>query len=255
MSLIFLLKSEPIVTTATVTSQQLTSSFETITATGQQFAEIAVNGIDLSSNFENISSNGFAYTALNSVLANSEFQTITSNGFGNIEVIGNDGISSIGSIAITVSDAESISGITIQTDFEPIVANANSQKLLDGLEIFTDFGVVSADGGNVENATISINGINAIGLIGNVSATSENPQIYSSGQIKRYPANAFKNSRVKLLGIEANFAQNPVVAVGTSKINATIMVGNVVSFTQIANINADGILSISDDELILLMAA
>ena len=164
---------------------------------------------------------------------------------------------SISDVLLLADSLIEITGFGSVIDYGTVVVTGTEDvsAIIGGISLISEFESITATVINAVNVEIAINGLSVDSSIGSVLAKIENPEIWSTGKVQRYPANAFKNSRVKLLGIEANFAQNPVVAVGTSKINATIMVGNVVSFTQIANINADGVLSINDEELILLMAA
>jgi len=233
----------------------LLTGFETISAEGQIFATIAIDGINLSTEIEPIAVNADGFIVLEPVLSTSSAENVSSSGSGLAESPSNELNSSFGSIAITVDDIELINGITIQSDIEPIFAAGNALKNVDGLDANSDFGTVLANGGESLNSDISINGIGLVSSIGSISAKAENPQTFAGGTVKRYPANAFKNSVVKISGIAANSSQNAVIAVGFSKINATIMLDNVVSFTQIANINAEGVLSINEEEVILLMAA
>lgn len=164
---------------------------------------------------------------------------------------------SISDVSLLADSLIEITGFGSVIDYGTVVVTGTEDvsAIIGGISLISEFESITATVINAVNVEIFIDGLSINANIGSVSTKIEMPEVWSTGKIQRYPANAFKNSRVKLLGIEANFAKNPVVAVGTSKINATIMVGNVVSFTQIANINADGVLSINDEELILLMAA
>ena len=242
-------------TFVTIDGIDLVTSFESISAQGQIFANIAIDGISLSTEIESITVNGDGFIVLDPVLSTSSIENIDSSGSALAQSSSNELNSSLGSIAISVDDIELINGITIQTDIEPIFATGNALKNVDGIAAISDFGAVLAEGGGGINADIAINGIALASSLGPVSAQVESPQTFAGGGVKRYPANAFKNSVVKISGITANSSQNTVIAVGSSQINATIMLDNVVSFTQIANINAEGVLSINDEELILLMAA
>lgn len=164
---------------------------------------------------------------------------------------------SISDVLLLADSLIEITGFGSVIDYGTVVVTGTEDVsvIIGGISLISEFESVIATAIDAINVEIAINGLSVDSSIGSVLAKIENPEIWSTGKIQRYPANAFKNSKVKLLGIEAIFAQNAIVAVGTSEINATIMLDNVVSFTQIANINADGVLSINDEELILLMAA
>lgn len=149
-----------------------------------------------------------------------------------------------------------INGNELNALFDAILVTADSVSVVSGSQITAELGYVTASEVIQINATAEVNGVFANASVGLISATTENPEAWqSSGQIKRYPANHIVNATAKITGIVANSVQSDVFVSGTVQINATITLDNVVSFTQVANINADGILSISDEELILLMAA
>ena len=151
-----------------------------------------------------------------------------------------------------------LDGINASIDYGIIIISGteNCSIIINGIDVVSSYELPLATGESVINAELQISGIELATSISNISASVENPEIWqSSGKIKRYPANAFKNSSIKLPELIANSAQSDIYVSGTVQINATISLYNVVSFTQIADITADGILSISDNELILLMAA
>ena len=149
-----------------------------------------------------------------------------------------------------------INGNELDALFDAVSVTADSIYIVSGKQSSAEIGEVTASAVVQINATAEFDGIGSNASIGDVLATTENPEVWqSSGQIKRYPANHIVNATAKLSQIVAYTEQSDVFVSSTVQINATIALDNVVSFTQVANINADGILSISDDELILLMAA
>lgn len=213
----------------------------TVTITGQ-------SAVASAGNFRILTSDWYAFYFENEKIVNS---SATAN-----ESLTGIELSAINSEVLTFGNATNqLSGIqaTSQLGISVISGTENVSVVISGIDIVSSFG--DAVGQTSINAETSISGIEATASVGSVTATQESAENWSSGQIKRYPANAFKNSNVKLSGIVAQSSQNDISASGTVQIDATISVNNVVSFTQIANINADGVLSISDEELILLMAA
>lgn len=102
----------------------------------------------------------------------------------------------------------------------------------------------------------SVEGQQLTSYIGEISATADNPVTWSSsGQIKRYPSNQFVSATAKIGGASSEFAIGDIQTSATTSINATISLNNVVSFVQASDINASGTLEISEEELILLLAA
>lgn len=204
-----------------------------------------------------LDSYGSANKAINGETATVSNDALIALGDASYQESGIEITTSISDVSLLADSLIEITGFGSVIDYGTVVVTGTEDVsvIIGGISLISEFESITATVINAVNVEISIDGLSINANIGSVSTKIEMPEIWSTGKVQRYPANAFKNSRVKLLGIEANFAQNPVVAVGISKINATIMVGNVVSFTQIANINADGVLSINDEELILLMAA
>ena len=184
-------------------------------------------------------------------------QYVGLQGFGtaNKSLLGIESSSDNGDLLFSGSAINQLTSIqaTAQLGTAIISGTENVSVVISGVDIVSEIENVITQ--SSENVQIAISGIEASASVGSVTATQESAETWSSGQIKRYPANAFKNSSVKLSGIVAQSSQNDISASGTVQIDATVALNNVVSFSQVANINADGILSISDDEIILLMAA
>jgi len=215
----------------------------TVTLTGQSAVAYAGNLRIFSSDwyafyFENqriVDSNATALQAITGQSSSSAYGEITESGNSLFEITGQEANISLGNSVISGTE--------------------NCSVVIGGIDIVSSYEPPLATGEVPISVEISISGISATADVSPISVQVDNPEVWSSGKIQRYPANAFKNSSVKLSEIVSYIEQNDVIAFGTVQINATIALDNVVSFTQVANINADGILSISDDELILLMAA
>ena len=71
----------------------------------------------------------------------------------------------------------------------------------------------------------------------------------------RYSANAYKNSNVSLKTLNASLEVTQIYANGTTIINSSITVSNVVSLAQTNVVTASGTIGIGEDELIMLLAA
>jgi hypothetical protein len=240
-------------------------------------AEIQLNGQYAITGFSEVDAFGEQSVSIqiNGLIENSSINSIFASGTSFVNIEGISKQSSFGSISVTVDDSQSISGVVSLFDFSKpnaitdsfaninsvnaaivissVDINANCNIGILGQQETTNFAQVTAS--NAKNVEIELDGVEVQTQTSEISVSIENPEIWSSGKIQRYPANAFKNSSVKLSGIVAQSSQNDISASGTVQIDATVALNNVVSFSQVANINADGILSISDDEIILLMAA
>ena len=238
-----------------INGNTVTASAETVSVVADSIK--VIDGINTIINFNNLIVTGnanYEQTGLSVNASNSEIFVLGDANYqesGLLIETSNSGVSVLSDSVITLL------GIGAIIDYGTVVVTGteNVSVIIGGITLNAEFDPVTAIAISVIDAEIEVNGIDLTSFIGGVTAKSENPATYVGGQIKRYSANAFKNSEVKISGITANSSQNAVIAVGSSEINATIMLDNVVSFTQIANINADGVLSINDEELILLMAA
>lgn len=185
-------------------------------------------------------------------------QVVYATGSSLYSVEGQELTSEIGETDQTGTAYSQLTGILAAASLGTVVISGteNVSVIVSGIELSASVGEISAHGQTIVNAEILLLGVYAEANISQISATADNPVTWSSsGQIRRYPSNQFVSATAKIGGASAEFAIGDIQTYATTSINATITLDNVVSFTQMANINADGILSISDDELILLMAA
>ena len=215
----------------------------TVTLTGQSAVASAGNLRIFSSDwyafyFENqriVESSGSALNSIEGQNSTSTFGEITESGTGFSEITGIELVASLGTAVISGTENVSI--------------------VIDGTSATASFGEIVATGEVPLNAEIAISGISAQSFISQISATPDNPITWSSGKPMRYQANHIKNGKAILLPVSAFVSNNTLTASGTTVINATISLNNVVSFVQASDINASGTLEISEEELILLLAA
>lgn len=151
-----------------------------------------------------------------------------------------------------------ITGILATSSSGTVVISGteNVSVIVSGVESSATFGEISAQGQTIINAEILLSNVSAEANISQISATADNPVTWSSsGQIKRYPSNQFFSATAKIGGASSEFAIGEIQTNATTVINATISLNNVVSFVQASDINASGTLEISEEELVLLLAA
>lgn len=151
-----------------------------------------------------------------------------------------------------------ITGILATSSSGTVVISGteNVSVIVSGVESSATFGEISAQGQSIVNAEILLSGVYAKANISQISATADNPVTWSSsGQIKRYSSNQFVSATAKIGGASSEFAIGEIQTNATTVINATISLNNVVSFVQASDINASGTLEISEEELVLLLAA
>jgi hypothetical protein len=170
------------------------------------------------------------------------------------------------SAIVTTSEAESISGTgdafldlignELNSAIAEIDALGDSNQALSGQELALELGEVSATAVTPVDASVQITGVALVSAVGNVSANAISAEILQlSGNPRRYSAAQFKNNVVKIQGIDAKITTGRVSALGVISISGTAILQNVGLYSEVQTVSAEGILSISEDELILLLAA
>jgi hypothetical protein len=170
------------------------------------------------------------------------------------------------SAIVTTSEAESISGTgdafldlignELNSAIAEIDALGDSNQALSGQELAIELGEVSATAVTPVDASVQITGVALVSAVGNVSANAISAEILQlSGNPRRYSATQFKNNVVKIQGIGAKITTGRVSALGVISISGTAVLQNVGLYSEVQTVSAEGILSISEDELILLLAA
>ena len=170
------------------------------------------------------------------------------------------------SAIVTTSEAESISGTgdafldlignELNSAIAEIDALGDSNQALSGQELALQLVEVSATAVTPVDASVQITGVALVSAVGNVSASAISAEILQlSGNPRRYSAAQFKNNVVKIQGIDAKITTGRVSALGVISISGTAVLQNVGLYSEVQTVSAEGILSISEDELILLLAA
>lgn len=170
------------------------------------------------------------------------------------------------SAIVTTSEAESISGTgnalselignELNSAISEIDAIADGNQSLVGQDLTVAFGEVIATAVTPVDASVEITGVALVSAVGNVSASAISAEILQlSGNPRRYSAAQFKNNVVKIQGIDAKITTGRVSALGVISISGTAVLQNVGLYSEVQTVSAKGILSISEDELILLLAA
>ena len=211
---------------------EMTSESEAFTPTGD--ANGLVDGTELSSEYENIAPIGTANVQIDGLLAETAQESVESTGDGNSSAI-------VDAVASFIE--------TVQTQ-----ASAESQ--IDSIELISAFGEVSAFADEPISAEVSINGISLQVSAANVVATAASDEVIQlSGNPKRYAANEFKYAKVKIDGISTKISTGAVKAIGSISISARANIQSVGIKSEVPTIYAEGVKWITEDELVLMMAA
>lgn len=226
-----------------------------IYAIGEQSSEIQVDGILLNSDFSELLFDASSNFAIDGI------ETFTTQGNVSItisdsEIVnGVEAISFAGQATVTADAYFEQFGLYAETSITEISIIADSCYVVSGNQAVSEFGEVSAFSDEQSNVSVELDGIATTASLGNVSAISESPETWSSGQIKRYPANQFVNAIARLTFIQSNATAGNVYASGTNVISIIVSVNSMGLFTEFEPVMADGVLSVSDEELIVLLAA
>lgn len=159
------------------------------------------------------------------------------------------------SAVVTTSEVETISGTGDANAFCSNLSTTASNLLLPDDSAWFDF-YYERNLDFSATARVEITGVALVSAVGNVSTNAISAEIlHLSGNPRRYSATQFKNNVVKIEGIDAKITTGRVSALGVISISGTAVLQNVGLYSEVQTVSADGILSISEDELILLMAA
>ena len=175
-----------------------------------------------------------AQTQPEGLQSDAAIETIEAAGDGLLELIGNELNSAISEIDALADGNQSVVGQDLTAELGEIIVSVTSQI----------------------NASVEITGVALVSAVANVSASAISSEILQlSGNPRRYSATQFKNNVVKIAGIDAKITTGRVSALGVISISGTAVLQNVGLYSQVQTVSAEGILSISEDELILLLAA
>lgn len=231
---------------------------EEIAAIGD--ATVEVVGVELTSEIATITANstGDITVEITGIELNSEVATITAIAIsdGTAEVTGEELESFVEEIsAIGGATAETV-GQELDTDAEGISANGDAEIDITGIQLVSTAGTVTAFASGAGDAIASVEGVSAQTSLANISATAVSAEIIQlSGNPRRYAPNQFKYATVKLKGISTKIVAGRLKASGVSSIFAVANVQSVGMISEAPTISAEGIFSITEEELIMLLAA
>jgi hypothetical protein len=218
-------------------------------------ANTASEGAELLSSAEGIDAIGTAIYALNGIEISSEFGSVF--GLGNAE-LSIDGVSVFAELqTITASSAAivQIDGLFLQSIAESITSLGNAKISVSGQRIDSSLGEIFAQG--VSDALVSISGVQLSINQGNVFASALNPDVVKvSASSGRYSADTFKSAIIAVRGVTVKIEPSNLNALGVISVNGSVSLQNVGLYSQAQTITSEGVLSISEEELVtFLMAA
>lgn len=185
---------------------------------------------------------------------NTELGSISATGGtgADISVSGLETSSEIGSVAYSASANASLSGIEATSQAAIIGANGSVRFEIAGLQVESQQGSISL----AYDYLLSLSGTEASSQLGNVSAsgTSHNIPTAAGGEVHLRPISV-RDAKVKLKTLKGLFSAGYISATGQMVVNNLIRLKSVSGNMQTNVVKASGILDISDDEIIILLAA
>lgn len=237
-----------------ITGQEAQTEIETIIAIGD--ANIISESIEINSFAESITAGTGADELITGQEAQAQIQDISASGFASIIVDGLATLSELGTIVSTADSNTTAESVDATSAFGELNYFADANTSASGLELTSAFGIVTATSESSTNAITVVQGLELQSYVSSVTANGKKEEIISGiSRPKRYPASQFKNNTVKISGISTKITVSRVSALGIISISGTAMVQDVGLYSEVQTVSAEGILSISEDELILLLAA
>ena len=197
-------------------------------------AQFAFDGIELDGTVGDVFALGAAQASAESIQLDTLFSEVSGSGYGQFQ----------------------LDGSILDFEIAEIYSAGDGQSELNGIILDLEIGEVTATAESSDDAVISISGIQILSFVGNVATNVLNDEIFQlSGNPKRYSANQFKSGNVKLTGIETKISTGNVKAIGVMSLSVRVALETVGLSARMPTISANGVLSISDEEFLLLMAA
>ena len=154
-----------------------------------------------------------------------------------------------GEILLQVSSVYELTGIEAQTEIGTVNAQVDETELITGQEATAEAGEVTASGSGL----IAIAGIEATSETGKVTASGTGEMVMvPSRESYRKPK---KSAVISIIGLDMASDVGKPVASGTIIINNVAKVFSIEARLEAGAVQAEGVLNLSDEEIILLMAA
>ena len=163
--------------------------------------------------------------------------------------------SSQGALVLSGNALQLVSGQESQSDIGGVQANGDSQTQLQGATAEFSIGTVQTSVITPVSVSVSITGIALNVTLGNVIASEVSAEILRlSGNPIGYSFES-TNAITKIATIEAKITASKIVALGTIIQNSTVSLQSVGAVMQSPTLEANGVLDISEEELVLFLMA
>jgi hypothetical protein len=154
-----------------------------------------------------------------------------------------------GTIVLSANTLYSITGIEAESEIGTVNAQIDETELVAGQELTSEIEEVTAQA----SASITLSGIEAISELGTVTASATGEMVMVPGRISYKKPR--KNASVTIIGVDLPSELGEILASGTIIINNVVKIHSIEARLQAKAVQAEGVLNLTDDEIILLMAA
>jgi hypothetical protein len=158
-------------------------------------------------------------------------------------------VSQQGTIVLLADAFYSINGIEAESEIGTVNAQVSKTELVEGQELTSEIEEVTAQA----SGSIAPSGIEAISELATVTATATSEMVMVPGRISYKKPR--KNGTVTIIGVDLPSELGEILASGTIIINNVVKIHSIEARLQAKAVQAGGVLNLTDDEIILLMAA
>lgn len=154
-----------------------------------------------------------------------------------------------GTLILSADTIYSITGIEAEGEAGTVNAQINETELITGQEAQTEIEEVTASA----SASLALSGIESASELGTVTATATGEMVMVPGRTSYKKPR--KNVSVRIIGIDLGSEVGETLASGTIIINNVVKIHSIEARLLAKEVKAEGILNLTDEEIILLMAA
>lgn len=165
-----------------------------------------------------------------------------------------DLLADLGVLSATGVALVSLTGQQSAGSLNEPVANGTALLVVSGLEAHTELGEVQAAIG--VNAQVSIAGLSLGSQLGQVTAQTVSPETIVGGSWhKRYPTSIEKSAVATIGGLASIIEAGSIRALGAIQVSGVANLQALRVVTELHSTQATGVLGLSDEEILLLLAA
>jgi hypothetical protein len=238
-----------------VDGQEAEIQFGVIAVETESNATIALVGIESDALAEPLQATGTALTESGTVSGSSQIEPVNGTAAALTLV---DGVELTATAEPITANGEQnaiaqINGVQVQSAAQPINANGISVALVNGAQAESNAQEVTATGTEAGNAVANVNGVQALITLGTIKVkVSKKRNI--GGQTLIRPIQD-QDAIAKVKPVLAVALAKKIKAEGITVQNGTAKIIPIESVASFSDVQATGVLDISEDEILLLLAA